>query len=46
MKVTLIFPSILIILDVGAALGYAAASDWRRAIYWVAAGVLTAAITF
>ena len=42
-----IFPIILIVLDVGAAVVYAAADgDWRRFIYWIAAAVLTATVTF
>jgi len=27
-------------------MGYALALDWRRAIYWFASAVLTAAVTF
>lgn len=42
----LLFPSILILLDVGAAIVYAFYTDWRRAIYWTAAAVLTACITY
>lgn len=41
-----IFPTILIVLDLGAAACYAFAGDYRRAIYWVAAGVLTATVTY
>lgn len=41
-----IFPSILIALDVAAALVYAAHGDWRRLIYWLAAATLTATVTF
>lgn len=41
-----IFPSVLIALDLAAALVYAAHSDWRRLIYWTAAAVLTATVTF
>ena len=40
------FPIVLIMLDIGAAIVYGAALDWRRAIYWLAAGVLTACVTF
>jgi hypothetical protein len=39
------FPS-LITLDVGAAFVYAVEADWRRTIYWIAAAVLTACVTF
>ena len=41
-----IFPSVLIVLDVAAAVVYAAAGDWRRTIYWFAAAVLTATVTY
>ena len=43
---TLIFPTALIFLDLCAAGGYAAAGDWRRAVYWIAAAVLTASVTY
>ncbi len=41
-----VFPSVLIALDVAAALVYAAHGDWRRLIYWLAAATLTATVTF
>ena len=41
MRMTLIFPSILIILDIGAALVYAMHGNWRLTTYWIAAAVLT-----
>ena len=40
------FPSVLIALDVCAAVVYAACGDWRRFIYWMAAAALTATVTF
>lgn len=40
------FPSVLIALDVAAAVVYAACGDWRRFIYWLAAATLTATVTF
>jgi hypothetical protein len=40
------FAVALIVLDLGAAAGYGYASDWRRLVYWVAAAVLTATVTF
>lgn len=43
---TKIFPTVLIALDVAAALVYAAHGDWRRLIYWLAAATLTATVTF
>ena len=41
-----LFPIALIVLDVGAAIVYAETLDWRRSIYWLAAAVLTACVTF
>lgn len=42
----LVFPSIMIFLSIGAAVVYAFGGDARRTIYWAAAAVLTAAVTF
>lgn len=42
----LIFPTLLIILDVCAALAYVPMEDWRKVVYWGAAAVLTAAVTY
>ncbi len=39
-----IFPTVLILLDVGAAVSYW--GDWRKVIYWCAAAVLTASVTY
>jgi len=41
-----LFPIALIILDLCAATGYLWHLDWRRAIYWTAAAILTASVTF
>lgn len=41
-----IFPTILILLDLAASLGYFASGDLKRGVYWIAAGVLTATVTF
>lgn len=46
MKPQYIFPSILIALDLGAAVWYGCAHDVRMVIYWIAAAVLNAAVTF
>ena len=46
MRTEWIFPSVLIALDVCAALPYAWHECWRMAIYWVAAATLTACVTF
>jgi hypothetical protein len=41
-----IFPTILMILDVCASLAYLYNGDWRKTIYWLAAGVLTFVVTY
>ena len=41
-----IFPTILIILDVAAALMYVPAGDWRHAGYWISAAFITYFATF
>ena len=41
-----IFPTILIALDLGAAVVYGISGDWRKVVYWIAAAVLNAAVTF
>lgn len=47
MTMNKIFPTILIALDVCAALMYLFHSgDWRHFIYWTAAATLTATVTF
>ena len=40
-----VFPARLVALDVGAAVVYAIEADVRRAIYWLAAAVLTVVVT-
>lgn len=40
-----LFPAILIVLDLGAAVVYGFHLDWRRATYWLAAAVLTFCVT-
>jgi hypothetical protein len=41
-----LFPALLILLDLAAAVVYAVEPDWRRATYWTAAAVLTFVVTF
>ena len=41
-----LFPTIMIILSLASALIWAASGDWRRAVYWLAAAVLTASVTY
>ena len=43
---TKLFPTILIALDLFSAAVYAFDCDWRRVIYWIAAAVLTATVTY
>ena len=40
------FPTILIFLDVCAAVSYGMNGDIRKVIYWLAAAVLTVAVTY
>ena len=40
------FPTLLIVLDVCAALGYLPDGDYRKVVYWVSAAVLTACVTY
>ena len=40
-----LFPIILIILDFAASITYALYSNWRLAIYWFAAAILTICVT-
>ena len=40
------FPTLLIVLDVLAAFGYLADGNWRKVVYWLAAGALTYVVTF
>jgi hypothetical protein len=39
-------PTVLICIDVLAALGYVPSGDWRRVAYWFAAAVLTWTVTW
>lgn len=36
----------MVVVDVLASGGYAYCHEWRRTIYWAAAAVLTASVTF
>lgn len=46
MKKKYIFPIVLMALDVGAGIIYACDSEYRKCVYWIAAAVLNAAVTF
>ena len=41
-----LFPTLLIILDVAAGTIWACHGDLRKAIYWIAAAILTICVTF
>jgi len=43
---TKLFPTILIALDVAAAIVYLVHGDLRHFIYWISAAVLTATVTY
>ena len=42
----LIFPTILIVLDIGAGIMYGYAGDWRMTVYWLSASALTFVVTY
>lgn len=46
MHMKILFPTLLIILDIAASGMYAWMGDWRHATYWIAAAVLTMTVTF
>ncbi len=46
MKYEKLFPTLLIILDICAAVGYIPVGDWRKVVYWLAAAVLTTCVTY
>ena len=41
-----LFPTLMIVLNLFAAAGYVYPGDWRKVVYWIAAAVLTAAVTY
>jgi hypothetical protein len=46
MKAQYIFPVLLMVLDVGAAVMCFSGGDWKKGIYWIAAAILSATVTF
>ncbi len=46
MKTQYIFPTIMILLDIGAAVVSAVNGNYKMVAYWLAAAVLNAAVTF
>lgn len=45
-KIKYLFPLLLIVLDIGAAVVYAVNKDFKKAVYWLAAAVLNITVTF
>lgn len=41
-----VFPCVILLLSIGAACGYFAVGDYRRALYWAAGAIITATVTF
>ncbi len=41
-----ILPLVLIIIDIGSAVPYAFAGDWRKVLYWLFAAGLNITVTF
>lgn len=41
-----ILPSVLILIDIAAAVGYIPGGEWRRVVYWIAAATLTTVVTW
>ena len=39
-------PTVLIVIDVLAAIGYIPTGDWRRVVYWLTAAALTWTVTW
>ncbi|MBI9017346.1 MAG: hypothetical protein JEZ07_08820 [Phycisphaerae bacterium] len=46
MKFEKLFPTILIVLDICAAVGYLPSHNWRMVVYWLAAAILTTCVTW
>lgn len=46
LKISTIFPTVLIILDLAASAAYMLDHNVRMAVYWFAAAVLTVVVTF
>lgn len=41
-----IFPTILIMIDIAAAIVYLSHKDYKKCIYWIAAAILNVTVTF
>ena len=45
-QVLKLFPYVLLVCNVGAAVCYAAAKDYRRSLYWAASALCIGAVAF
>ncbi len=45
-SLTKLFPTVLIVLDIAAAVVYAYNKQWGHVLYWASAGLITLAVTF
>jgi len=45
MQVQKLFPTVVIALQLGAALFYVPAGEWRRVIFWLAAAAMNVVVT-
>ena len=41
-----IFPTIILVMQFGAMVMYAAKGDWKRAAYWVGACIIVGTVTY
>lgn len=46
MKFEKILPTVLIVIDICAAVGYIPSGNWRQVVYWTAAAALTFVVTW
>jgi len=46
MKLTYFFPIAMIVMDIGAAIVCVVGKEYKKSIYWIAAAILNAAVTF
>lgn len=46
MKPTYFFPIAMIVMNIGAAIMCVVNKEYKKAVYWIAAAVLNAAVTF
>lgn len=46
MKPTYFFPIAMIVMNIGAAIMCAVNKEYKKTVYWIAAAVLNAAVTF